>query len=191
MLPLQLRALESLKPGRVPFRVAVSASADDRVEMIRDALNRSAINAEIATDSHELLSAADLVLVTSGTATLQVARYRKPMVVMYDAGRLLRPLWPLHRWVITTPHLCLVNILAGRRVVPEFMPFVRDITPVARVVRDLLSDAAWRELMARQLDELVRPLEQSDASDRVCDLIESLLVESGAKAAPARAAATL
>ena len=57
-----------------------------------------------------------------------------------------------------TPHLSLVNILAGRRIVPEFMPFVRDTGAVARVASRLLTDQDWRELMIAQLDEVVRPL---------------------------------
>jgi lipid-A-disaccharide synthase len=174
MLPLQLRVLEALKRDGVPFRAAVSASAEDRVEMIQDALNRSTINADIVTGNTMWLSAADLVLVASGTATLHVAHYRKPMVVMYHAGALMRRLNPLLRRLVKTPHLCLVNILARRRIVPEFMPFVPDVAPVARVARDLLDDQAWRDLMMRQLDEIVGPLEQSDASSGVCNLIEHI-----------------
>lgn len=141
------------------------AAADAGVDIVLD-------------DNASLLTAADLVLVASGTATLHVAYYRKPMIVMYDAGRLLY--WPhrlFGRVLITTPHLSLVNVLANARVVPEFMPFVRDVQMVATVAGQLLSDRAWRELMIGQLDSLVRPLEDSQASANVCRTIAELLGE--------------
>lgn len=130
----------------------------------------------VVADNASLLTAADLVLVASGTAALHVAYYRKPMIVMYDAGRLLY--WPYRlfgRLVISTPHLSLVNVLAGARVVPEFMPFTRDLGVVATVAGQLLTDATWRDLMVRQMDEIVRPLQQSNASASVCRMIEELL----------------
>jgi len=130
----------------------------------------------VIADNASLLAAADLVLVASGTATLHVAYYRKPMIVMYDAGRLLALLSRLFgRFVLQTPHLSLLNILAGARVVPEFMPFVRDLGQVAAVAGQLLTDATWRNLLVQQIDAVVRPLESSDASANVCRLMAETL----------------
>ena len=115
-----------------------------------------------------------------GLSATRMARLSRPMVVMYDAGRLVY--WPyrlLRRWLLTTPHLSLMNILAGARIVPEFMPFVRDVDEIAGVARQLLTDTTWRALMTRQLDEIVRPLEQGTASARVCELIEELIAAPG------------
>ena len=134
----------------------------------------------VVADNASLLAAADLVLVASGTATLHVAYYRKPMIVMYDAGRLLSPFYRLFgRFILQTPHLSLLNILAGARVVPEFMPFVRDVGQVAAVAGQLLTDATWRDLMVRQIDEVVRPLESSEASVSVCRLMGEMLGPTG------------
>jgi lipid-A-disaccharide synthase len=102
------------------------------------------------------------------------------MIVMYDAGRLLNTgfRW-LGRWVVRTPHLSLVNVLAGRRVVPEFMPQVPDTEVVSRVASQLLHDEQWRELMIGQLADVVAPLRDSSASSRVCDLLEGLTGRAG------------
>ncbi len=130
----------------------------------------------VVADNASLLSVADLVLVASGTATLEVAYRRKPMVVMYDAGRLMGLAHRvLGRRLVTTPHLSLVNILAGARVVPEFMPVIRAVEPIVAVAGQLLVDETWRRLMVSQLDALVRPLEGSRASERVCGLIHEAL----------------
>lgn len=173
MLPRQLEVVRRLRTLGHDVEAAISCVSAEREMEIRAHVQRAGSDATIVVaDNASLLTAADLVLVASGTATLHVAHYRKPMVVMYDAGPLLH--WPYRiagRCIIRLPHLSLVNILAGRRVVPEFMPFIRDLDVVARTTAGLLSDAAWRRLMVRQIDEVVAPLEDSSASREVCRLI--------------------
>ena len=177
MLPKQLEVLRRLRTRGTVIKPLVSCVAADRVQQIRRHIIASGHAAEtVVDDNASLLTAADLTLVASGTATLHVAHYRKPMIVMYDAGKLLR--WPyrlLGRRLIKTPHLSLVNILAGARVVPEFMPFVRDLDAVAVVADQLLKDATRREIMVRQMDAAVGPLEGTQASAQVCRMIVELL----------------
>lgn len=179
ILPLQLQALRTLRADGVGLRVAISAVSSERVEQIRSHLTGCGVSGEIiVADNASLLTAAELVLVASGTATLEVAFYRKPMVVLYDAGPLLAAIHrPLGRFILKTPHLSLVNILAGRRVVPEFMPFVRDTDELARVIGRLLTDEGWRRLMTAQLDEIVRPLEGTSASENVCRIMKEMLAQ--------------
>jgi lipid-A-disaccharide synthase len=157
--------------------VGVSCASPDHYEQIRGHVAAAGVEASIVVaDTAGLLTACDLALVTSGTATLTAGYYRKPVVVMYDAGGPFGPLYEAFgRRVVKTPHLSLLNILAGRRIVPEFMPFVPDVEPVARVVRDLLCDESWRRLMIRQIDETIAPLEASRASENVCQMIRRLL----------------
>ncbi|MBI5865966.1 MAG: hypothetical protein HZB38_15970 [Planctomycetes bacterium] len=197
MLPLQLAVAESMiRKGR-DIRIAVSVADPARLESIRALVAGSGFNCRVHSrelpdtepngrqtartahlvvqDNASLLTAADLVLVASGTATLHVAHYRKPMIVMYDAG----PLFGhghrvVGRWIVHTPHLSLVNVLSGTRLVPEFMPSVPSAEAVARVASDLLTDRFWREEMVRGLDALVTPLESSAASLLVCALMRSL-----------------
>lgn len=182
VLPLQLEVFQKLRRRGLEVRAAVSAVCEERGVRIRACLDRSDVKGDIIiADNASLLSAADLVLAASGTATLHAAYYRKPMVVMYETGRLLRGLYPLlGRFVLKTPHLSLVNILTQRRVAPEFMPFVRDTDEVACVAGRLLTDETWRRIMIEQLDEVVRPLENTSASVNVCGIIRELLNSASA-----------
>ena len=184
MLPLQLRVLRSMRAGGTRLTVAVSCQSEERYDQVRGLIASSGVEASVvAPDNASLLRACDLALVTSGTATLTVGHYRKPMVVMYHAGGALGPLYDLiGRYVLKTPHLSLPNILAGRRIVPEFMPFIRDVEGLARVAGRLLSDEAWRALMVRQLDETIGPLECSRASENVCGMIGRLVGGGGSVA---------
>jgi lipid-A-disaccharide synthase len=177
MLPMQLDVVRRLRAHGHRVQPVVSCVDQDRRQLIRRHVNASGFAAEVLTDDNaSLLTAASLVLVSSGTATLHVAHYRKPMIVMYDAGSLLSlPYRLFGRLVIRTPHLSLVNILAGGRVVPEFMPFVRDLDAVATVAGQLLTDQVWRKIMAESLERAVGPLESSHASLQVCRMIGQML----------------
>lgn len=177
MLPMQLEVVRRLRTRGIVVEPAVSCVSTGRIPQIRRHIIASGFAAEtLADDNASLLAAADLVLVTSGTAVLHAAHYRKPMIVMYDAGRLLR--WPYRlggRRLLKTRHLSLLNILAGARVVPEFMPFIRDLDELATVAGQLLKDDAWRQLMVRQIGETIAPLEDSQASARVCGIMADML----------------
>lgn len=94
--------------------------------------------------SHDALEACDAVLVASGTATLEAALYKKPMVVAYRMPR-------LSAWLIRRkgriPYVALPNILAGRFLVPEFLQEQAQAGPIARALLEQLAPAR-REALA-------------------------------------------
>jgi lipid-A-disaccharide synthase len=85
--------------------------------------------------SHTAIAAADAVLVASGTATLEVALFKKPMVIAY---KMMRASWEVMRHMGYQPWIGLPNILAREFVVPELLQDAA--TPQA------LADALWRQL---------------------------------------------
>jgi lipid-A-disaccharide synthase len=89
----------------------------------------------ISGQSHVAMAAADTVLVASGTATLEVALFKKPMVIGY---RMLPASWMVLRHMGYQPWVGLPNILARDFVVPEFLQDAA--TP------DAMADALWRQL---------------------------------------------
>jgi lipid-A-disaccharide synthase len=85
--------------------------------------------------SHACIAAADAVLAASGTATLEVALFKKPMVIAY---KVVQAEWLLIRNMGYLPWIGLPNILAREFVVPEFLQHAA--TPQA------LADAVWFQL---------------------------------------------
>jgi len=85
--------------------------------------------------SHAAIAASDAVLVASGTATLEVALFKKPMVIAY---KVMRASWEIMRHMGYQPWIGLPNILAREFVVPEYLQHAA--TPQA------LADAVWRQL---------------------------------------------
>src|SRR6185369_13259426 len=68
--------------------------------------------------SHEALAAAELALVASGTATLETALYKTPMVIAYKMSPLT---WKIMRRMLYLPYVGLPNILAGEFLVDELL----------------------------------------------------------------------
>ncbi len=95
--------------------------------------------------SHTAISASDAVLVASGTATLEVALFKKPMVIAY---KLMRATWEIARHIVKPP-VGLPNNLAGAKIEPELL--LTDATGIAH------ADALWFQLTdeenRRQLQE--------------------------------------
>ena len=89
----------------------------------------------IDAQSHACIAAADAVLAASGTATLEVALFKKPMVIAY---KVMRASWEIMRHMGYLPWIGLPNILARDFVVPEFLQHAA--TPQA------LADALWTQL---------------------------------------------
>jgi lipid-A-disaccharide synthase len=115
----------------------------------------------------------DFALVASGSATLQVASAGCPMVIMYKTSPLLWHL--LGRWLVTTKYLSLVNILAGRELVPEFMPYFRSIEPIVKAVQDLFEDKGRLSQINTDLLAVVQPLAAKKASVEVAQTAASML----------------
>jgi lipid-A-disaccharide synthase len=125
-------------------------------------------------ESHRVLAAADLVLVASGTATLEAACYETPMVVLY---RLSPVSYALARLVIHgVTAISLPNIISGRAAVPELIQ--RHATParVAAAALRLLLDDAARVAQCAVLREVRMRLGPGGAAERAA---RAVLRESG------------
>jgi lipid-A-disaccharide synthase len=98
----------------------------------------------------------DFSIVASGSATLQVAAVGCPMVIMYQSSRIL---WHLAgRWLVKTKYLSLVNILAGKELVPEFMPYFSSLDPIVESIEQLLENTDMLAQVSGELIRLVKPL---------------------------------
>jgi lipid-A-disaccharide synthase len=116
--------------------------------------------------SHTAIAAADAVLVASGTATLEVALFKKPMVIAY---KVMRASYELMRHMGYQPWIGLPNILAREFLVPELLQHAA--TPEA------LADAVWR-----QLEDLPG---RARLAQRFTDMHHSLLRDSARESADA------
>ncbi len=121
----------------------------------------------------EAARSADLSIVASGSATLQVAACGCPMVIMYQSSRLL---WHLFgRWLVKTKYLSLVNILAEEELVPEFMPYFSSLEPIIRTVEQLLEEKDQLAKTSEELIRLVEPLRRGNAAENTAQIALDML----------------
>jgi len=158
-------------------RARCTFAAVDRAaaRAIRDRAGRAKIDM-ITGRTTEVLAESHLAVVASGTATLEAAHFAVPMVVFYRASRLLRAIHAAGRplGVLKTPHLSLVNILAGRRVVPELMPWHGKTGRLTEMVMEVMDDLGWLVETQKLLPKLVAPLRATGgqtASDKAARLV--------------------
>jgi lipid A disaccharide synthetase len=122
----------------------------------------------------ELVPKCDLCLVVSGTATLHVAGFGIPMIVVYAGKRLL---WnAVGRFLIRTRTFALVNLLADpnptdphpdRHLVREFIPWCGPTAPVAERLLTYLHNPAELSKQHNALNRLIGTLDRPGASDNV------------------------
>lgn len=131
--------------------------------------------------AHEVLGAASLALVASGTVTVETALLGTPMVVVYRVAPLT---YALGRPFVRVPHFAMVNLIAGREVVPELEQW--EVTPerVSAEALALLSDPDAADRMRRELarvrELLGGPGASGRAADAVVEILQGARVASGA-----------
>jgi lipid-A-disaccharide synthase len=110
--------------------------------------------------SLEAMAAADAVLVASGTATLEAALLKRPMVITYKVSRL--SYWLLRRRAYQ-PFLGLPNILAGEQIVPELVQDAATPESLSEALLTLLRDEDVREKLDERFEAIRRALRQNTA----------------------------
>ncbi|MDR2875229.1 MAG: lipid-A-disaccharide synthase [Methylobacillus sp.] len=114
----------------------------------------------LSGQSHRAMEAADAVIVASGTATLEAALLKKPMVITY---RVSAASWWLLRRMVRVPCVGLPNILAGKAIVPELLQ--HDATPekIAEAAIKLLADKNATAEMLREFETMHATLRRNTA----------------------------
>jgi lipid-A-disaccharide synthase len=121
--------------------------------------------------SQDVMAAADVILIASGTATLEAMLIKRPMVVAY---RLTKLNYWIAKMLIQLKHFALPNVLASKTIVPEF--FQHDATParLSKAVIAWFNHPRHVHYLNRQYHDLHLLLKQ-DASQRAAEAIVTLL----------------
>jgi lipid-A-disaccharide synthase len=181
ILPTMLKAACRISRNRtVQFVVAVAPTLDAGwVEKMLLAPYAGGLTVRVATHAtYDALRHCDVAIVASGTATLEAALCERPMVVVYRVSRLT---YRIGRLLVKVPFYSMVNILAGKQVVPELIQ--SDFTParVAGQVEYLLDHSQAREEMVANLRALKARLGPGGAVGRAAKAVAEALKSAGAQ----------
>ena len=121
--------------------------------------------------SHEALAACDVTLIASGTATLEAALFKRPMVIAYVMHALN---WQMMKRMSYQPWVGLPNILLNDFAVPEFLQGAATPTELAQAAFDWLDDPARSEALRVRFEALHREL-RCNTGKKATDAIEAVL----------------
>ena len=131
--------------------------------------------------AREAIAAGDVVLLASGTATLEAALIKRPMVVAYRVA-------PFTRWLLETfrllrvTHFALPNLLAGREIVPEVLQDAVTPERLGTEVLRWLDDSAAGDALIAEFDRMHTQLRR-DASVRAAEAVVDLCAGRGVRGA--------
>jgi lipid-A-disaccharide synthase len=119
-----------------------------------------------------VLAAADLALVTSGTATLEAAVLGTPMIIVY---RLAFFSWLIARSLVKIPCIGLANVVYGKKIVPEYVQFDARPERIARRALTILENPSLRGAMVSRLQAIREKLGTPGASERAARAVLAAL----------------
>ena len=169
--PIMLGAAAEIARQRDETRFEVAAASEPLAREIENLVSGSSLKdrIRIATgDSTGAMQRCYAGLVASGTATLEAAYFRMPFVLIYKLA------WPTYlagRVLLRTPYVGMPNVLADRKIVPEFLQNEARPPAIASVVLELMKDSPRRRQMLADFDEVIAQLGETGASEKAARAI--------------------
>lgn len=172
ILPVMLAAVKLLQE-KLSLQAIIAKSPQVDWDIYSRSLKRAGIEAKVVEGkTYDCLEAGDFALVASGTATLETAILGKPLAVIYKMGLLN---YLLYRPQVRIPCIGMVNLVAGKKVVPEFVQFGARPARIAREVLRILKDPKEAQRLKADLAIVKNSLGEKGASLRAARIILTYL----------------
>ena len=162
-LPIMLEAAEIIAETmpQVEFVLLCNSSLPEKLfTNIMNTKDKPAVRL-LPGRTSEIMDAAELILVASGTATLEAACHSCPMVIIYKISFLT---WLFVRPLIRVPYVGIVNLIAKEKIVPEYLQFQARPKAIAQECLTLLKDEKKRSEMIHNLSLVRQQLGKPGAS---------------------------
>lgn len=168
------REIERLR-GSTRFLLPVASTLD--ATAIQSMVDAHGAPVEVVPGgrAHDVMQICDSVIAASGTVTLEAALLRVPMTVVYRVHWLT---YLILRRLVTIDMISLVNIVAQRRVVHEFIQARAEPWRIARETLRTLDEPAYRQQMLIDLDEVRGLLGDGGAPERTAQLVREMLAQT-------------
>ena len=174
-LPELMNAVELLQRWR-PLNFVLPASTTTGKQFFEERISNSSVHI-IEGETENAVGHADLALVASGTATVEAALLGTPMVVFY---RVSAATWIVGKPLVDVAHYSMVNLLAGRAIVPELIQGDFTGERLAAEAKRLLENEADRTKMREELKVVEQSLRaKRPAAERAAEVIRDALKSRG------------
>ncbi len=164
LLPVMLDAAKRLAGEFPKIQFLIIKAPTIARSLIEGYLQSTSLACQIIDDNiHDGVNACDLCMVASGTATLETAILQKPLVVVYKTSLLT---WILAKLFVKIANIGLVNVVAGRRIVPECVQFQATGHRIAAELKNIFTDELKIADMKTNLRAVKESLGPGGASQR-------------------------
>lgn len=169
LLPIMLRAADILHKEFAPIQFLVlQAHTIERSLLERYCRNAVCQPRIIEAETYDGINACHLCIVASGTATLETAILEKPMVIVYKTSF---PTWLMAKLLVKIPYIGLVNVVAGKKIVPECVQFQATPEHIASQLRKIITDEIRIAVIKENLRDVKNILGEPGASQRAAEII--------------------
>jgi lipid-A-disaccharide synthase len=163
IFPVMMEAARQLLQLNPTLRFQVAAASEELArEMNEQLVDRHAIEIDVG-QAATIMQRAFVGIVASGSATLEAAYFRMPLVLIYKVA------WPTYlaaRLVVNVDFLGMPNLLAAKEVVPEFIQHQAKPEAIAKAVALLMEESPARDRMISDFDAIIDKLGGAGASER-------------------------
>jgi lipid-A-disaccharide synthase len=172
-LPLFLEIADRIRQKIPEVQVLINRAPTMGLREMRESYLREYGDVKVINDSHHTsIDISSLFLTKSGTSTLEAALLHTPMLVCYRMSQIS---FIIAKALVNLSHISLVNILAGREIVPEYIQSDFKPDKIVPEALKLLEDTPKRQKMIRELKKVSGILEGDDANEKVAKLAVSMV----------------
>ena len=172
-VPLMLRTVARLREQRPSLGVVITAVDEEKAAMVHRELSAAQGQIEVVVGQRDAaLHWSQVALAVSGTVTLDIMRHGKPMVGLYRTG-LVGVIGA--SVILTIKNRLLPNLIAGSRIVPEFVPYRGGPGPVTEAVGCLLDSREARACQEEAMSAALLPYRNTIFADTAPEAILEVL----------------
>ena len=174
LLPIQLATAKRLLKHNPDLQLVLPL-AESLNEEVLDPYIEDIVNLRVVVIEgrvYDVMQACDAIVTASGTATLEIALMGIPMAIVYKISWLS---YFILRFIVSIEHIGLVNIVAGKRVVQEFLQGKARPKKIAAEIRRILTDNDYNETMRQELSQVRGKLGDSSGTTHIAQLAYRML----------------
>ncbi len=159
ILPILIKTAEIIREKLPESDFILPIASTEMRPLIEDQLKHTPVKIKTREGrGEEIIAASDLLILASGTVTLEASLFLTPMIIVYRISFLS---WIMGKILLKIPYIGLVNIVRGEKIVPEFIQYQAQPEKIAQTGLDIITQPGIRERMIGELkivrDKLGRP----------------------------------
>lgn len=176
LLPEMLKAAGILEDKFAPIQFALPLADTLNIDFVSRITDQYPVKVKIIRDNiYDVLSISDIAMVASGTATLETALMETPMIIIYKVSALS---YYIGKAFINVNNIGLVNIIAGKTIVPEFIQDEATPANMAKAISDMLTDRSRMDRIKQELSGIRGKLGSPGAAGRAARLVCEMIIKN-------------